>query len=464
MVMFGCARTEKRNYWYLLLALGTFFVAMEEISWGQRLLHLRTPELLRSINLQNEITIHNIRAIAPESKTVLVVSAAFVVYGFMLPVLNTASFRVRMLIERVNLPLPPLYLAPIFLVTACFLTFSVIGTQTAGLLVNPMTKSDEIGELLMGISLGSFAVDECFRKLQWRKRKKRTSVLLIGGIVMLPALWVAWEISAWLGFTAILLFAILLLAFLIYRLEIEVPERNRGWTVGTAIASFYIATFAIALLFTEFAGAESAFIKRLNQLAGTRLPALGQYTQSEKIFAYLEKHPEHADEDLLLNKGRLLVLMGRKKEATMVFRAALTVELERHAELPEDVGVLRRLGLIYSSLGNYELNEKYFNAALRTYMDAINTDDSPDRTAWLYIGRAQVYTDMGRYDQAIEEYLRASRLANSGEQGDLIRSAIRRLLLDCSREKRRHRSLDWEQVERMSEKLNDSKNTTHWCS
>lgn len=59
-----------RKYWwskerllgilFLLLAIGCFFVAGEEISWGQRLLGIETPEQLAEINMQEEMTIHNI--------------------------------------------------------------------------------------------------------------------------------------------------------------------------------------------------------------------------------------------------------------------------------------------------------------------------------------------------------------------------------------------------------------------
>jgi hypothetical protein len=45
---------------YALFAVGCFFVAGEEIAWGQRALGLATPEELAEINKQNEITLHNI--------------------------------------------------------------------------------------------------------------------------------------------------------------------------------------------------------------------------------------------------------------------------------------------------------------------------------------------------------------------------------------------------------------------
>jgi hypothetical protein len=45
---------------YLLVALGLFFIAGEEIAWGQRILGLETPARLEEINAQGEITFHNI--------------------------------------------------------------------------------------------------------------------------------------------------------------------------------------------------------------------------------------------------------------------------------------------------------------------------------------------------------------------------------------------------------------------
>ncbi len=44
----------------LALAFLFFFAAGEEISWGQRIFHVQTPEPLREVNNQGEITLHNI--------------------------------------------------------------------------------------------------------------------------------------------------------------------------------------------------------------------------------------------------------------------------------------------------------------------------------------------------------------------------------------------------------------------
>jgi hypothetical protein len=46
---------------YLVFAAGLLFVAMEEVSWGQRLAGVETPELLKQWNVQEEISVHNLK-------------------------------------------------------------------------------------------------------------------------------------------------------------------------------------------------------------------------------------------------------------------------------------------------------------------------------------------------------------------------------------------------------------------
>jgi hypothetical protein len=45
---------------YLLFALGMFFIGMEEIAWGQQFFHWQTPAELAAINKQDETTLHNL--------------------------------------------------------------------------------------------------------------------------------------------------------------------------------------------------------------------------------------------------------------------------------------------------------------------------------------------------------------------------------------------------------------------
>lgn len=46
---------------YFFIALCAFFIAMEEISWGQRVFDIQTPESMQEMNLQNETNLHNLK-------------------------------------------------------------------------------------------------------------------------------------------------------------------------------------------------------------------------------------------------------------------------------------------------------------------------------------------------------------------------------------------------------------------
>ena len=93
-------------------ALGIFGIAGEEISWGQRLLDLETPEALTAVNHQNEINVHNITAFPMQrigNWLQLVLGAA----GLALPWL-TRTRGPLVTVRALRLLSPPLF------VTACF--------------------------------------------------------------------------------------------------------------------------------------------------------------------------------------------------------------------------------------------------------------------------------------------------------------------------------------------------------
>lgn len=58
-------------FWFI--AIGFLVVAGDEVSWGQRILNIQTPEYLSEINQQQEITVHNIEGVQ-----------LFVGFGYML--------------------------------------------------------------------------------------------------------------------------------------------------------------------------------------------------------------------------------------------------------------------------------------------------------------------------------------------------------------------------------------------
>jgi hypothetical protein len=48
-------------FWLLVLSAICFIAAGEEISWGQRLFAIETPEIIANLNLQNELNLHNLK-------------------------------------------------------------------------------------------------------------------------------------------------------------------------------------------------------------------------------------------------------------------------------------------------------------------------------------------------------------------------------------------------------------------
>lgn len=50
----------KNSVVFIIAALLLFFSAADEISWGQRILDIKTPESIASVNEQKELTIHNL--------------------------------------------------------------------------------------------------------------------------------------------------------------------------------------------------------------------------------------------------------------------------------------------------------------------------------------------------------------------------------------------------------------------
>jgi len=53
---------------YMLFSLSLIFVGMEEISWGQSFFRFKTPELVESINVQRELTLHNLQGLQGHSE------------------------------------------------------------------------------------------------------------------------------------------------------------------------------------------------------------------------------------------------------------------------------------------------------------------------------------------------------------------------------------------------------------
>ena len=132
------AKMLRRGRWlmaaiYVFVALGTFFVAGEEISWGQRVFGLETPASLETINHQGELNVHNIKPVQRAFGYAVLCAGA---YGVFSPYFK------KKILDRVRFPfasllIPPRSLAPAFFIPFAYRMFRVfIWPGTNPLVVN----------------------------------------------------------------------------------------------------------------------------------------------------------------------------------------------------------------------------------------------------------------------------------------------------------------------------------------
>lgn len=139
------------------LALGLLLVAGEEIAWGQRILGLETPEVLERVNRQGEITVHNISTLRATFAAVFVVAGLYgagsaLWFRYLRPARNR---------ELVDLLVPPLFLASLFLIVPAYKVVRA-ALDMAG--VPSLLDYGEYIELCLAFAFASFGVLSLHRR------------------------------------------------------------------------------------------------------------------------------------------------------------------------------------------------------------------------------------------------------------------------------------------------------------
>lgn len=134
---------------YALASLMSMFVALEEISWGQRIINLVTPAALEAINRQGETNVHNIPVV---QRLFGIAELAVAVYA----VIASAVVAVRRpAIPHLYLVVPPLFVASLFLIPAVYRLMRYTVVQEAGQTLN---RFAEVGELMLYLGILAFVV------------------------------------------------------------------------------------------------------------------------------------------------------------------------------------------------------------------------------------------------------------------------------------------------------------------
>lgn len=142
--------TNKYRWFFITLAVACFYVIMEEISWGQRIFGWGTSDFFKKNNLQGETNLHNMLT-GPYS-TVLKASLKYLLaiglsgFGLIYPLASKYNWKLANWVERLGIPVPPLYLAPLF-VSAAYLELGPLSFNEA-----------EIAEVFVGLALALMAL------------------------------------------------------------------------------------------------------------------------------------------------------------------------------------------------------------------------------------------------------------------------------------------------------------------
>jgi hypothetical protein len=160
---------------YFFLSAGLFLIAMDEISWGQRIFNIKTPEFFERRNQKAEITFHNMYGF-PLHKAFVVVGF----YGAFSRLLLSRSFKRHhpMLVELLT---PPYRLFFFFFATFSLYAYyeylyywylSPLGLQWSGFFTDESFidgKDQEPIELLLSLGFLLFVAVNWYRYAQGRR-------------------------------------------------------------------------------------------------------------------------------------------------------------------------------------------------------------------------------------------------------------------------------------------------------
>ena len=182
-----CERRAARLPWFVTgLAAFCVVVAMEEISWGQRLLGYQPPRYFLENNFQQELNLHNVMATSLRKQ---ILGAILVGYGLVLPLLSRIPTTGRLL-AKIGVTAPPAALALVF------------ATLVALLVSYPLQYTGELIEAAMALSFVFAAIstldivtaEQAAEPTAWRVRIGAVSLIVL--FAFGSALWSRGQLAA----------------------------------------------------------------------------------------------------------------------------------------------------------------------------------------------------------------------------------------------------------------------------
>ena len=337
----------------ILWALGglcALIIAAEEISWGERIFRrlfgiTLAPDGIVQINKQGELNFHNLGNVDFLNQGVLYRGVGPLILVWTILSLIVAWLRPSWSdrIEKSGLPLIRMHVSPFFLAVSYVF------------LQQPLPRSDELGELFLGIAVLSWATD----------------------------------------------------LFIRYRVA-SVP---RGAQAVSMMSGVYVLCAVLTTIFVWVVPGGLRY--SLNSVARISYPHHGMYEQAEQLYAYIYANPQYLKPETRVNHGRMLLGLGQAEIGYKQLRTALS-EMDQSPEAKQRTSnYLRRKGVIHSLMGDRDMAEKLFDAALTTDETQAELARNPEDKAKLLFSVAQTQEAMRDVGTALETARRARGLAES---------------------------------------------------
>jgi len=325
-----------------LIAIGSAFIAGEEISWGQRILRIPVPDILREINVQEEITLHNIDTFADFSFPTAVSYAIFIGIIFSLTLQFCKPQSHKWLLNK-GFPFISLPLVPILILVPYYF------------LVMPVPKSSEIAELILGLVVLLWAVEQIFSmKIISNPTEKRLTVYTIATIVLLTIL-------------------------------------------SAIMSSIY---------------PDRSMETRLNRMAAKDYPERGMFEQADKIFSHIYKYPEkYLKINTRINHAKVLLAQDKKDQAAEISLQALEQPPPKNNN--KMVAYHQQRGLAYLILGNKKEAESELLRAIAVDDKRLQNTTISDKRARILYSMAKSYAAFDKHDKAVQYLENAEKEAGS---------------------------------------------------
>ncbi|WP_198246465.1 tetratricopeptide repeat protein [methane-oxidizing endosymbiont of Gigantopelta aegis] len=173
--------TGRYRWFFMLLALASFYTFMEEISWGQRLLGYDTPEFFAKHSYQDEANLHNLLTGPVESwtKTALtyLITLGLIGYGVIFPIALKMQWKPALWLAQLGVVAPPLALLPAFLFGGLF-ELELFSFNEA-----------EVAELLVAMAMSFTALNFWLQQHQ-SSPSKRLLYFMVTTVVVLVAAFI----------------------------------------------------------------------------------------------------------------------------------------------------------------------------------------------------------------------------------------------------------------------------------